>query len=143
VNKKKNNKKTSKKNCLACSPDSDPICFSSSMEVSVEPRRNMCDMDGFELELVLTQDSEGHGDSPVSVVPRSSSVRRGAGDSGLFDLVGEELPSDHKVLSLGTLVDKGRGDAFNRECDEDIVRSMQYEGRVRAENMVQVRESGF
>jgi hypothetical protein len=125
------------------SEDADTI-DSCDGDDQVDDYQHVCDYDGIGLEVVLSRPIEEEEVPIGSIVPCSFDGGRVGRSSGLVDLLGDTMPNCSNIQAVGGMVDKDRGDAFHvvdiqkdigmnfkGKGDEDVERSMKYEGRDR------------
>jgi hypothetical protein len=137
-----------------CSAESDPIDSCEDEDQAVI-QQHVCDFDGIGLEVVLSRPAEDDEIPSGSMVPCSLDGGRTGRSSGLVDLLDDTLPICSNTQVIGGLVNKDRGDAFRvidiqkdigmnfkGEGDEDVERSMRYEGMDREKKCDWVQGNG-
>jgi hypothetical protein len=141
--KKKKSIQGALENQLTPSEESDPIT-SSEEEVEATHFQRFCDMGGIGLEVVLSRSDDEREAVAESGFPMSMVGSGGCGGSGLRVILSDVVPIQSNRQQEGVLVDKEKRDAyhlvdiqkdvgmiFNGKGEEDVERSMLYEGRDR------------
>jgi hypothetical protein len=140
INKRKSKRKEATIELDSSSMESDPI-----QDTGLVEGQFCCDMEGINLEVVLSQQPEEKTNSSSSVVPCSQMLRGGMSDSGLCELLGESRATSPVRNQLTILVDKDTGEDvdiqedigmnFKGNGEEDVVRSVRLEVRDREKKL--------